>query len=157
MSSRHHQTILERSKRRAKILWYTGSHLKLLECVDTARGLEFVDDILRPDSCASGNKSPEKRSRLRGGHIYTWCDQKLPVCNGVVSITIGEQHGAVGDKFVFMDDNATCHRTLSKGIQSEGLKNALGRQDAGRNYPDKQEHPHPCTHRGNGNASTAAG
>ncbi|GFW72797.1 transposable element Tcb2 transposase [Trichonephila clavipes] len=63
--------------------------------------------------------------------------------------------GAVGDKFVFMDDNATCHRTLavqdcldSEGIQSlvwparspdlNPIKNvwdALGRQVAGRNYP----------------------
>ncbi|GFT45080.1 uncharacterized protein TNCV_2861051 [Trichonephila clavipes] len=34
--------------------------------------------------------------------------------------------GAVGDKFVFMDDRATCHRTLA---------DALGRQVAGRNYP----------------------
>ncbi|GFW97657.1 hypothetical protein TNCV_685271 [Trichonephila clavipes] len=34
--------------------------------------------------------------------------------------------GAVGDKFVCMDDNATCHRTLA---------DALGRQVAGRNYP----------------------
>ncbi|GFT98123.1 transposable element Tcb2 transposase [Trichonephila clavipes] len=63
--------------------------------------------------------------------------------------------GAVGDKFVFMDDNAACHRTLavqdcldSEGIQrivwparSPGLNpienvwDALGRQVAGRNYP----------------------
>ncbi|GFW70883.1 transposable element Tcb2 transposase [Trichonephila clavipes] len=63
--------------------------------------------------------------------------------------------GAVGDKFVFMDDNATCHQTLavqdcldSKGIQRlvwparspdlNPIKNvwdALGRQVAGRNYP----------------------
>ncbi|GFU56362.1 transposable element Tcb2 transposase [Trichonephila clavipes] len=63
--------------------------------------------------------------------------------------------GAVGDKFVFMDDNATCHRTLavqnclySEGIQrlvwparSPDLKpieivwDALGRQVAGRNNP----------------------
>ncbi|GFV36494.1 DUF4817 domain-containing protein [Trichonephila clavipes] len=63
--------------------------------------------------------------------------------------------GAVGDKFVFMDDNATCHRTLavqdcldSEGIQRilwparsldlnpiENVWDALGRQDAGRNYP----------------------
>ncbi|GFV12385.1 transposable element Tcb2 transposase [Trichonephila clavipes] len=62
--------------------------------------------------------------------------------------------GAVGDKFVFMDDNATCHRTLavqdcldSEGIQRlvwparspdlnpiENVWNALGRQVAGRNY-----------------------
>ncbi|GFW29675.1 transposable element Tcb2 transposase [Trichonephila clavipes] len=63
--------------------------------------------------------------------------------------------GAVGDKFVCMDDNATCHRTLavqdcldSEGIQRlvwparspdlNPIKNvwdALGRQFAGRNYP----------------------
>ncbi|GFW61588.1 transposable element Tcb2 transposase [Trichonephila clavipes] len=63
--------------------------------------------------------------------------------------------GAVGDKFVFMDDNATCHRTLavqdcldSEGIQRlvwparssdlnpiENVRDALGRQVAGRNYP----------------------
>ncbi|GFV65873.1 transposon Ty3-G Gag-Pol polyprotein [Trichonephila clavipes] len=38
--------------------------------------------------------------------------------------------GAVGDKFVFMDDNATCHRTLAVQdcLDSEG-------QVAGRNYP----------------------
>ncbi|GFU78748.1 transposable element Tcb1 transposase [Trichonephila clavipes] len=63
--------------------------------------------------------------------------------------------GAVGDKFLFMDDNATCHRTLavqdcldSEGIQRlvwparspdlnsiENKWDALGRQVAGRNYP----------------------
>ncbi|GFU82188.1 transposable element Tcb2 transposase [Trichonephila clavipes] len=63
--------------------------------------------------------------------------------------------GAVGDKFVLMNDNATCHRTLavqdcldSEGIQRlvwpvrspdlnpiENVCNALGRQVAGRNYP----------------------
>ena len=63
--------------------------------------------------------------------------------------------GAVGDKFVFMDDNATCHRTLavqdclsSEGIQRlvwpsrspdlnpiENVWDALGRQLAGRTFP----------------------
>ncbi|GFW74147.1 transposable element Tc3 transposase [Trichonephila clavipes] len=63
--------------------------------------------------------------------------------------------GAVGNKFVFMDDNATCYRTLavqdcldSEGIQRlacparspdlipiENVWDALGRQVAGRNYP----------------------
>ncbi|GFV66210.1 transposable element Tcb2 transposase [Trichonephila clavipes] len=63
--------------------------------------------------------------------------------------------GAVGDKFVFMDDNATCYRTLavqdcldSEGIQRlvwparspdlnpiENVWDALGRQISGRNYP----------------------
>ncbi|GFW31959.1 transposable element Tcb2 transposase [Trichonephila clavipes] len=70
--------------------------------------------------------------------------------------------GAVGDKFVFMHDNVTCHRTLavqdcldSESIQRlvwparypdlnpiENVWDALGRQ--------VQEHPHPCTHRGMG-------
>ncbi|GFV55843.1 transposable element Tc3 transposase [Trichonephila clavipes] len=64
-------------------------------------------------------------------------------------------HGAVGDKFIFMDDNATCHRTLavqdcldSEGIQRlvwparspdlnpiENVWDSLGKQVAGRNYP----------------------
>ncbi|GFX05464.1 transposable element Tcb2 transposase [Trichonephila clavipes] len=63
--------------------------------------------------------------------------------------------GAVGDKFVFMDDNATCHRTraVQDCLDSEGIQrlvwparspdlnpienewDALGRQVAGRNYP----------------------
>ncbi|GFT24365.1 transposable element Tcb2 transposase [Trichonephila clavipes] len=63
--------------------------------------------------------------------------------------------GAVGDKFVFMDDNATCHRSLAvqdcldrEGIQRlvwparspdlnpiENVWDALGRQVAGQNYP----------------------
>ncbi|GFW99216.1 transposable element Tcb2 transposase [Trichonephila clavipes] len=63
--------------------------------------------------------------------------------------------GAVGDKFVIMNDNVTCHRTLavqdcldSEGIQrfvwparssdlnpTENVWDALGRQVAGRNYP----------------------
>ncbi|GFW04662.1 transposable element Tcb2 transposase [Trichonephila clavipes] len=63
--------------------------------------------------------------------------------------------GDVSGKFVFMDDNATCHRTLavqdcldSEGIQRlvwparspdlnpiENVWDALGRQVAGRNYP----------------------
>ncbi|GFY11245.1 transposable element Tcb2 transposase [Trichonephila clavipes] len=63
--------------------------------------------------------------------------------------------GAVGDKFVFMDDNATCHRILavqdcldSESIQRlvwparspdlnpiENVWDVLGRQVAGRNYP----------------------
>ncbi|GFX53791.1 transposable element Tc3 transposase [Trichonephila clavipes] len=63
--------------------------------------------------------------------------------------------GAVSDKFLFMDDNATCHRTLavqdcldSEGIiplvwparspdlnPIENVWDALGRQVAGRNYP----------------------
>ncbi|GFW70111.1 transposable element Tcb1 transposase [Trichonephila clavipes] len=63
--------------------------------------------------------------------------------------------GAVSDKFVFMEDNATCHRTLavqdcldSEGIQRlvwparssdlipiENVWDPFGRQVTGRNYP----------------------
>ncbi|GFU94185.1 transposable element Tcb1 transposase [Trichonephila clavipes] len=75
--------------------------------------------------------------------------------NGVLLPRVRLFRGAVGDKFVFMDDNATCHRTLavqdcldSEGIQRlvwparspdlnpiENVWDALGRQVAGRNYP----------------------
>ncbi|GFV01743.1 transposable element Tcb1 transposase [Trichonephila clavipes] len=70
-------------------------------------------------------------------------------------------HGAVGDKFDFMDDSATCHRTLavqdcldSEGIQRlvwparsldlnpiENVWDALGRQVGGRNYPPTTRTP----------------
>ncbi|GFV42810.1 putative DD41D transposase [Trichonephila clavipes] len=72
--------------------------------------------------------------------------------------------GAVGDKFVFMDDNVTYHRTLavqdcldSEGIQRlvwparspdlntiENVWDALGRQVAGRNYPPTNKNTLTC-------------
>ncbi|GFW65172.1 transposable element Tc1 transposase [Trichonephila clavipes] len=73
----------------------------------------------------------------------------------VLLLHVGLFRGAVGDKFVFMDDNATCHRTLAVQdcLDSENIQrivwparspdlnpignvwDALGRQVAGRNYP----------------------
>ncbi|GFT82025.1 hypothetical protein TNCV_3909621 [Trichonephila clavipes] len=72
--------------------------------------------------------------------------------------------GAVGDKFVFMDDNATCHRTLAVQdcLDSEGIQrlvwparspdlNPIGEASCwSKLSSDKQEYPHSCTHRGMG-------
>ncbi|GFX06538.1 transposable element Tcb2 transposase [Trichonephila clavipes] len=78
--------------------------------------------------------------------------------------------GAVGDKFVFMDDNATCHRTLAVQdcLDSEGIQRLVwparspdltplkmcgmlwGASCWSKLSSDKQEHSHPCTHRGMG-------
>ncbi|GFS48168.1 transposable element Tcb1 transposase [Trichonephila clavipes] len=98
-----------------------------------------------------------------GRHHDKWRTRLHVVANGTMTGQryIGEVllphvrlfRGAVSDKFVFRDDNATCHRTLSvqdcldnEGIQRlvwparspdliENVWDALGRQVAGRNYP----------------------
>ncbi|GFV96394.1 transposable element Tc1 transposase [Trichonephila clavipes] len=100
-----------------------------------------------------------------GRHHDQWPTRLHVVANGTMTGQryIGEVllphvrlfRGAVDDKFVFMDDNATCHRTLavqdcldSEGIQRlvwpacspdlnpiENVWDALGRKVAGRNYP----------------------
>ncbi|GFV23218.1 transposable element Tcb2 transposase [Trichonephila clavipes] len=77
--------------------------------------------------------------------------------------------GAVGDKFVFMGDNATCHRTLAVQdcLDSEGIQLLVWPARAPDLTPLKmcgmlwggkllveailrqtRTPPHPCTHRG---------
>ncbi|GFS73599.1 transposable element Tcb2 transposase [Trichonephila clavipes] len=76
--------------------------------------------------------------------------------------------GAVGDKLVFMDDNATCHRTLAVQdcLDSEGIQRLVWPARSPDLNPIKMcgmlwggkllvetilrqiKHPHPCTHRG---------
>ncbi|GFV14762.1 transposable element Tcb2 transposase [Trichonephila clavipes] len=93
------------------------------------------------------------RTRLHGVANGTMTDQRY--IDEVLLPHVRLFRRAVGDKFVFMDDNATCHRTLavqdyldSEGIQRivwlerspdlnpiENVWDALGRQVAGRNYP----------------------
>ncbi|GFU52652.1 uncharacterized protein TNCV_3134881 [Trichonephila clavipes] len=93
------------------------------------------------------------RTRLHGAVNGTMTSQRY--IDEVLLPHVRLFRGAVGDKFVFMDDNATCHRTLavqdcldSEGIQRlvwparspdlnpiENVWDALGRQVAGRNYP----------------------
>ncbi|GFV01306.1 transposable element Tcb1 transposase [Trichonephila clavipes] len=115
---------------------------------------------------ASGNQISRKTVArlLRGGRLYA----RRPV----VCVPLNRQHRTARlqwcrehhcnhdkrehhDKFVFMDDNATCHRTLAvedcldcEGIQRlvwparspdlnliENVWDDLGRQVVGRNYP----------------------
>ncbi|GFW48841.1 transposable element Tc3 transposase [Trichonephila clavipes] len=93
------------------------------------------------------------RTRLHVVANGTMTDQRY--IDEVILPHVCHFRGAVRDKFVFMDDNATCHQTLavqdcldSEGIQRfvwpahypdlnpiENVWNALGRQVSGRNYP----------------------
>ncbi|GFX28323.1 transposable element Tc1 transposase [Trichonephila clavipes] len=75
--------------------------------------------------------------------------------------------GDVGDKFVFMDENAAYHRTLAVQdcLDSEGIQRLVCRSPDlnpivnvmlweascwSKLSSDKQEHFHPCTQRGMG-------
>ncbi|GFW21303.1 transposable element Tc3 transposase [Trichonephila clavipes] len=126
-------------------------------------------DLAREWYCLSSRKYPGKGpiSDMQyhgvGRHHDQW--PQAPTCGDYMT---GQRYidegllphvrlfrGAVGDKFVFMDDNATCDRTLAVQdcLDSEGIKrlvwparfpdlnpienvwNVLGKQVAGRNYP----------------------
>ncbi|GFW91694.1 hypothetical protein TNCV_4501131 [Trichonephila clavipes] len=119
----------------------------------------------RPESIQEKDRYPTCSIMVWAGIMINGRTRLHVVANGTMT---GQQYidevllphvrlfrGAVGDKFVFMDDNATCHRTLavqdcldSEGIQRlvwparspdlnpiENVWDALGRQVAGRNYP----------------------
>ncbi|GFV43483.1 transposable element Tcb2 transposase [Trichonephila clavipes] len=93
------------------------------------------------------------RTRLHGVANVTMTGQRY--IDEVLLPHVRLFRDAIGDKFDFMDGNATCHRTLavqdcldSEGIQRlvwqarspdlnpiENVWDALGRQVAGRNYP----------------------
>ncbi|GFW29248.1 cubilin [Trichonephila clavipes] len=127
--------------------------------------------IWRESSTAYRPENIQERDRYPTCSIMVWADIMINgrtrlhvVANGTMTgqryIEVLLPHvslfrDAVGDKFVFMDDNATCHRTLavqdcldSEGIQRlvwparspylnpiQNVWDALGRQVAGRNYP----------------------
>ncbi|GFY13268.1 transposable element Tcb2 transposase [Trichonephila clavipes] len=93
------------------------------------------------------------RTRLHVAANGTMTGQRY--IDEVLLLHVHLSRGAVGDKFVFMDDNAKCHRTLtvhdclhSEGIQRlvwparppdlnpiENVWDALERQVTGQNYP----------------------
>ncbi|GFW72274.1 transposable element Tcb2 transposase [Trichonephila clavipes] len=121
----------------------------------------------RPENIQEKDRYPTCSIMVWAGIMINGCTRLHVVANGTMTgqryidkvllphIYIRLFRGAVGDKFVFMDDNATCHRTLavqdcldSEGIQRlvwparspdlnliENVWDALGRQVAGRNYP----------------------
>ncbi|GFY02167.1 transposable element Tcb2 transposase [Trichonephila clavipes] len=119
----------------------------------------------RPENIQEKDRYPTCSIMVWAGIMINGCTRLHVVANGTMT---GQRYidevllphvrlfrGAVGDKFVFMDDNTTCHRTLavqdcldSEGIQRlvwparspdlnpiESVWDALGRQVAGRNYP----------------------
>ncbi|GFT70431.1 transposable element Tcb2 transposase [Trichonephila clavipes] len=113
------------------------------------RIVETPTDLAREWYCLSSRKYPGK------GPISDMQYHSQRYIDEVLLPHVRLFRGAVGDKFVFIDDNATCHRTLavqdcldSEGIQRlvwparspdlnpiENVWDALGRQVAGRNYP----------------------
>ncbi|GFY14484.1 transposable element Tcb2 transposase [Trichonephila clavipes] len=184
-----------------------GSHLKLLECVVDVTGRSYESRfslssdcrrqlIWRESGTACRPENIQEKDRYPTCSIMVWADIMINgrtclhvVANGTMT---GRRYidevllphvrlfrGAVGDKFVFMDNNATCNRTLavqdcldSEGIQRhvwparspdlnpiENVSDALRRQFAGRNYPSTNKNTliRALTEEWDKLASTAAG
>ncbi|GFT72198.1 transposable element Tc3 transposase [Trichonephila clavipes] len=123
------------------------------------------DTAYRPENIQEKDRYPTCSIMVWAGIMINGRTRLHVVANGSMTgqrymMTVLLPHvrlfrGAVGDKFVFMDDNATCHRTLSvqDSLDSESIQrlvwparspdvnpienvwDALGRQVAGRNYP----------------------
>ncbi|GFW99155.1 transposable element Tcb1 transposase [Trichonephila clavipes] len=118
-----------------------GSHLKLLECVVDGTGRSYESRFSLASDCRhqliwheSGTayhpENIQEKDRYPTCSIMVWAGIMINgrtrlhvVANGTMT---GQRYidevllprvrlfrGAVGDKFVFMDDNATCHRTLA--------------------------------------------
>ncbi|GFV64958.1 hypothetical protein TNCV_1340411 [Trichonephila clavipes] len=102
--------------------------------------------IWREWYCLSSRKYPGK-GPISGMQYYVWAGimingRKKPTCGCEWDYDDGQRYidttsscssfscGAVGDKFVFLDDNATCHRTLAVQdcLDSEGIQRANGQR-----------------------------
>ncbi|GFV27340.1 transposable element Tcb1 transposase [Trichonephila clavipes] len=129
-----------------------GSHLKLLECVVDGTGRSYESRcslssdcrrqlIWRESGTAYRPENIQEKDRYPTCSIMVWAGIMI---NGRTRLHVvanrtmkGQRYidevllphvrllrGAVGDKFVFMDDNATCHRILAvqNCIYSEGIQ-----------------------------------
>ncbi|GFT63598.1 transposable element Tcb2 transposase [Trichonephila clavipes] len=87
----------------------------------------------RPENIQEKDRYPTCSIMLWAGIMINGCTRLHVVANGTIA---GQRYidevllphvrlfcGAVGDKFVFMEDNATCHRTLAVQdcLDSEGI------------------------------------
>ncbi|GFV26631.1 transposable element Tcb2 transposase [Trichonephila clavipes] len=172
---------LTRQQRTARLQWYREHHNWTEQdwaCVlfseesrfslssDCRRQLIWRESgtAYRPENIQEKDRYPTCSIMVWAGIMINGRTRLHVVANGTMTgqryideVLLPHVHlfrGAVGDKFVFMDDNATCHRTLavqdcldSEGIQRlvwpacspdlnpiENVWDALGRQVAGRNY-----------------------